>query len=53
MTSDNVLSPSEVESYVEGTSTLNLNANTTIGGAAILTKSQPQLEQPSKMFPLD
>ena len=36
---DNVLSPNEVESYVESTSTLNLNSNTTIGGAAILTPS--------------
>ena len=36
---DNVLSPSEVESYVESTSTLNLNSSTTIGGASILTPS--------------
>ena len=36
---DNVLSPSEVESYVESTNTLNLNSSTTIGGAAILTPS--------------
>ena len=34
---DNVLSASEVESYVESTSTLNLNSNTQIGGASILT----------------
>lgn len=34
---DNVLSASEVEQYIEATSTLNLNANTQIGGAAILT----------------
>ena len=36
---DNVLSASEVESYIEGTSTLNLHANTQIGGSAILTPS--------------
>lgn len=36
---DNVLSPSEVESYVESTSTLNLNSSTTIGGSTILTPS--------------
>ena len=36
---DNVLSPSEVESYVESTSTLNLNSSTTIGGSSILTPS--------------
>ena len=34
---DNVLSPGEVESYIESTSTLNLNSNTKIGGASILT----------------
>jgi len=36
---DNVLSASEVESFVESTSTLNLNSNTQIGGASILTPS--------------
>ncbi len=36
---DNVLSPSEVENYVESATSLNLHANTIIGGAAILTPS--------------
>ena len=34
---DNTLSPSEVEQYIESSTTVNLNANTQIGGAAILT----------------